>query len=97
MTRSAAPRTWHEIVRACKEREPRTAVAGKITVPKTSVAFAQMLAALQRVRVARSEKPTRVVDESPAMAVLRQCVARSKAPFDFPAHFDTLMACVRRL
>jgi hypothetical protein len=80
-----------EIVRACKEREPRTAVA-KITVPKTSVAFAQMLAALQRVRVARNEKPTRVVDESPAMAVLRQSVARTKAPFDFPAHFDTLMA-----
>jgi hypothetical protein len=83
-----------EIVRACKEREPRTAAnAGKITVPKTSVAFAQMLAALQRVRVARSEKPTRVVDESPAMAVLRQCVARSKAPFDFPApHFDALVS-----
>jgi hypothetical protein len=83
----------HEIVRACKEREPRTAAnAGKITVPKTSVAFAQMLAALQRVRVARSEKPTRVVDESAAMAVLRQCVARSKAPFDFPAHFEALMS-----
>ncbi len=80
-----------DIVRACKEREPRAQPAGKFTMPRTSVAFAQMLAALLRVRTSRRETPTRVTDEPPAVAALRQFVTRKKAPLDFPDWFEGLM------